>query len=411
MGEITVKAYERKDGTAVKSHKRRWFWNRSKTTTARPPAPPAENEIIDPKKFSPLLESRDMYSIADDYMKNGQWGGLRSVHLRGHASYIYPGPPYGLFMFGGAVAGAMSIFVGFPILIGAILLAPGVLGSIYWLRYGFNYWRYDKKTQKKFDKIVSKIQKKQGDNPPTPEKLDSVTKNYDWVSTQSKHEFSHNNGHSISEVSENGWAQVEWKWRTKTCSMDPIVAKGVTYFYPEAQLEKQWFTFAMNLDTVNLEGSNLVGTFFEDVSLRGANLKNAKMDDAKIVGSLQNAIFDGATLRRTNLSSATIDGCDFRKANLEDVIFPTDLTGVKLTRSQAEEIIKEDPTSYRYDFLSFDDAAQQLGITKKQFEFMVLSGAIIPRNYRNSVVTKKFDPEYHHIPSWEVEEAKEALKE
>jgi hypothetical protein len=55
---------------------------------------------------------------------------------------------------------------------------------------------------------------------------------------------------------------------------------------------------------------------------------------------------------------------------------------------------------------------EQLDVSERQFEFLVLSGAVKVRdNQTKERVLSGFKPDAHHIPGWEIDAVKKHLAE
>jgi hypothetical protein len=52
---------------------------------------------------------------------------------------------------------------------------------------------------------------------------------------------------------------------------------------------------------------------------------------------------------------------------------------------------------------SFFDAAEMMGVTDGQFEFLAHSGSLEIRDKNGVRVKSGFDPEKHHVPAWFVQ--------
>lgn len=82
-----------------------------------------------------------------------------------------------------------------------------------------------------------------------------------------------------------------------------------------------------------------------------------------------------------------------------------DFTGSNISQQQ---ILSIDNGSNRfvprYEKYSFQDACRIMGVTEKQFEFLVLSNVVEVRDRRFKKVTVGFDSDLHHVPKWALAE-------
>lgn len=119
---------------------------------------------------------------------------------------------------------------------------------------------------------------------------------------------------------------------------------------------------------------------FEDTRVMGAEFESSHFYECFWSETeFQGVLFKDSSIKETYLRDVELIDCEFDNLSIRD----TDVKGVV------------------YAEYTFSDAQQKLGVTEKQFEFLVLSGAIEVRDNKTlRRVTSGFDPRLHHVPPW-----------
>ena len=148
-------------------------------------------------------------------------------------------------------------------------------------------------------------------------------------------------------------------------------------------------------------------TYFKGTSIKESNFSKASFSKTEIDDSL----FSGCNFTETSwdgvaMYHSTIENSDCSRSIWENASLP----GSSLRNIIWKHAVLSEPDfPYRphssqdaeYDRWSFHDLTSSSGLTNKQFEFLVLSGAIEVRDNDNlTVVRAGFDPKKHHIPDW-----------
>lgn len=171
------------------------------------------------------------------------------------------------------------------------------------------------------------------------------------------------------------------------------------------------FTFeAVTLDSINFEGANLANTIWRAKVFSWIDQQN---QHTSIVW--RNCNFNNANLRAMRNDKIIISYCDLQKTNFENVDFKNlsfygknNLTGATLNATQFSLI--KDKSKIIYEQNTFAQAASQLELDDRKFEFLVLSGAIhVYDNDTREPVFEKFDLTKHHVPDWEVKSVQKTL--
>lgn len=177
--------------------------------------------------------------------------------------------------------------------------------------------------------------------------------------------------------------------------------------YPRADLSGRtintpfyaWYTDLREADFSNTKF--FAPATFRSALLQGANFSNIDTREMDFVNSdLRNANFENAVIHRSSFRNAQIDGANFKNAKIQN----TRKINIDLSDDQLLSLHPDsfNPSSTRdliiYDQISFEDAIETLGLTEKQFEFLVTSGGLQVRsNETQEVVDKNFSPKNHHI--------------
>lgn len=153
---------------------------------------------------------------------------------------------------------------------------------------------------------------------------------------------------------------------------------------------------------LTIEKSKMVMVSFFESNLEGANIVNSTIRDSVFQKSEgPNLNFEGSTISNTAFLESDLRETDFSSC----VLNKCEIEESDLTRSEWENTkVSWGPifsTGDPYEQYRFEEAITHLGITEKQFEFLVLSNALEVRdNETKRVVKKGFDPEKHHLPPW-----------
>jgi uncharacterized protein YjbI with pentapeptide repeats len=210
---------------------------------------------------------------------------------------------------------------------------------------------------------------------------------------------------SVSRSLPGGAAKVSWRHRFSSLN-----SKGEFFFYPGANLESVYIDMRCDLRGVNLQETNFKNGRLQQANLDGANLTGADLSKSSISGSMRDTILCNTNLEEANLDDVDLSGADLTGANLRHATLSRDLTNVNITGEQFEQL--NEIEKYDYPAKNFHEVAQELGVSEKQFEFLVLSGAVEVRDkHSNERVLSDFDTEKHNIPVWGVEELKNALSQ
>ena len=337
---------------------------------------------------------------------------------------------------GGGVGAAVASGIFFPPLF-VPLFTVGILAGTstivepvvtHFFRTRAAKWRTRREVRKKFDSGNSQIDRKT---------LKQITSFYPWKSTSplAKKTFkektlnflakitprifrSRKKAHVFTSVMPGGAVAVSWYGLSGALHASyvnsSITPKGVTYFYPGVDLSNDRIAFPCNLRGANLEKINFKETKLYEVILDGANLKNANLYDAEIAGSMREANLEGADLREAHLREADLRGANLKGADLTGAILPNNIDGIDLSAEQFNSLTRSNDGSkyYKYKVFSFHEAIEELGVTEKQFEFLVLSDIIQVRdNETGDLVKSGYNPDIHHVAPWCLKTAKKVLAE
>lgn len=240
--------------------------------------------------------------------------------------------------------------------------------------------------------------------------LKKLCSGYDWLSEEHIHRrwFLWENSRSFVDAS--GWGKVIWKQQRNAFRDDNMTFKFRTYFFPGVDCSGLRMDDPVILPKVNLEGADMTSTVFSECNFSGANFKNATLCSVRWKGSVTGANFEGADLAGASLENCDVSEASFVGANLHGALLPKNLDDIALGREQVQDLLTCAPNHYRYTRYSFEDAVVKLGVSEKQFEFLVTSGAVKVWSYETGkLVETNFDSEKHFVPSWEFNIVKSLL--
>ena len=239
-----------------------------------------------------------------------------------------------------------------------------------------------------------------------------IHKNERFVSRVSGEDFS---GHSwknsslvgavfsYSNLNETIFEETDMGANFRMCSLNGAVVKKSDLsnaFFVECQMENADLSETVGFDSVTLY----------ECDLSGANLTNVRIGPNSNISkcTFENANFSNADLRGSKIYEHNMIGANWKGARTEGMIVSKneDPNRVKDELFVLESVLKEitdRKETLKYSHHSFWDAAEQMGLSKKQFEFLVSSGAIEIRDNKGERVKSQFDPEKHHVPAWVVQ--------
>lgn len=403
MKSIRVRAYQRQDGTAVRSHDRRGLFGRLRRSSK-----------VSVDNLSALV-SEDRPPIPAAEFKSGDlWSAGQKVQSPYSDFQRLTGPlPNVVAALSAAGMTVASVFALAASSIAVFLIPLGIAAGSLLASVIFDSFIYPSGVRRETKEIL----KSKGllKPPPSKKQLAEVCSRYDWSATP--HETKpfrwavDGPDYASCVMDKAGWGKVKWKHKRDFHRSDNVKFKMTTYFFPGADLSGTSIKGLVVLPEVNLEGADMSSCEFKHCDLSGANLRGANLSYARLGGN-----FKGAILKDANLESATLWGdltdVDFTGANLTNARVPLDLEGLDLTDSQVESFIysNQHPEEFKYRKFSFEEAIKELDISESEFEYLVISGVINVRdNVSNELIEEGFDPERHHVPSWVIRETKEFL--
>lgn len=405
MGYLRVRTYSKQDGTVVRGHQRRNPFSRI-FSRSKP----------DKRNLEMLVDGPPVYPKQKDLEEqqldigNGGW-------------YTMFGQELSPAVAGSAVAGVTTgIFAGitgafFPI--GTAIIAAGFAPFL--IKKIPEYLRV-----RKARKQMRSLNTASEATAPEEEKLKSYLQTTGWKTEPFESNIKDEHSSYTYTVSPEGLGVVEGKdtfWATG----QKFVVPRKLYFYPGVDVSKTDFGFPLILPGVNLEGANFESVYLSTANLDGANLDGTNWANSRLMlrgwdntSPANRLSFKNASLRGADLTNAHFQLCDMSGANLtgaklKGAILPRDLTNIRITNEQFEELTADgmsldEPYRYEYPKRTFQEAIEELGLDESKFEYLVLSKVIRIRNNKtNRIVTSNFDPEKHHVPVWEIEAAKKAL--
>lgn len=413
---VNVKAHQKSDGTAVRSHQRLIENKEVNDSDSKPSS--AKSLMIE--DLSPIEKQ-----MGFDEIRRMRYGYRKKFSELNRKYFVFTDPDkrmiansaglLTLSVYWGLKAFSVATATVLPFVAAAIMALPFVVGGIPYL-IGKS-------------RLVSEMEKEieRKSSFPSEEQLEALGKKYPW-SPAPEYVLEHSRKSrrwwrrkkdvmSSSSPLPGGGVKVEWE-RGKEDGMPEY--RGSFFFHPEVDMSGQEF-FDSYFD---LRGANLQNANFQEVrplmaNFDGANLSGANLINSRISGTMQNAILDGANLSGASMLDLNVAGVDFRSCTISDgTSFPQDLRNIKLTTEQFSSLRGEKGhmvhimfrKGFEYDKVSFAEALESLNISEKQFEFLVTSGGIEVRdNYTQDIVKSGFDPEKHHITQWALEETKAIL--
>lgn len=406
VGSINVNAYKRKDGTAVRQHQRKGLL--SKLT---------EKKVSSPDSLLTLNgeEEKPLNELVPN-MKDIQWAAFftndhglfeKIVAFRDRTGYSLKLITGCVGAILGGVGAIAASAVGAPIL---LLGALGVAGAGLVGATAVESVALPAARKKEFDHFL--LAKTGTNGKITEEQLDEFCRQYEHRKTFDSDTKVYKRGSTTCEVGATGWGKVTWKEKRSKYQADNMKYEINAYFIPEVNHSFSEFVKPVVLPGVNLEGANLMRTTFQECNFDDANFRKGNMKGVEMIGTAKGANFEGANLRGAHLVECDISGANFEGADLQGAWLPPNLDNVNLSRKQIDALFQNASGHYTYTQKSFEETVADLGITNSQFEFMVTSGVIQVRdNTTRKKVDRNFDPTLHHVPIWEIRNAKKVLEE
>lgn len=139
------------------------------------------------------------------------------------------------------------------------------------------------------------------------------------------------------------------------------------------------------LSSIYVNGLEMEGCEVKKMSVFGSILRNSKIS----LSNFRETSWIETEISRAHFSKSTIQKGSFRASS----ILKSEFDRVNFPNFQMDGVV--------YQQFSFQEAKEKLGVTDRQFEFLVLSGVVEVRdNDTKKVVHGGFDPQKHHVPPW-----------
>lgn len=403
MGYSKVRSYRKQDGTIVREHQRRNLLTRMFSFHKRD-----SHNLEALAGAAPVYpRQRDLDEVQVDVASGGYGFAGKDVPQKALSAAA-----------AGVAAGVYAGVVGAMFPVGTAIIAAGLAPLLIQKVPEFLSVRKAKKDME---------QRCAAPDPgaPNEEQLKAFLETTGWKTNAFSASYKDDSSAYDYSVSENGLGVIKgenWFW---TAGQKFVVPRQL-YFYPGADFSKTDFLYPVRLPGVNLAGANFKDTVMSIANLEGANLDGTDWTDAKMTGrsweidvkdplSFKNASLRNANLTGAQFQLADMSGCDLTGATLKGAMLPSDLTNIDISRSQFEQLTDgtlsyKSPGTYKYKKHTFDEAVKELNLDEQRFEYLVLSKVIQVRdNDTNEIVTSNFDPDLHHVPAWEMAEAKKSF--
>ena len=132
------------------------------------------------------------------------------------------------------------------------------------------------------------------------------------------------------------------------------------------------------------------GLEIEECDVKKMSVSASILRNPKIVSSdFRETWWTETEIRRAHFSKTTIQKGAFQSSS----IMKCEFDRVDFANFEMDTVI--------YEQFSFQEAKERLGVTDRQFEFLVLSGVVEVRdNETKKVVHGGFDTDKHHVPPW-----------
>jgi hypothetical protein len=154
-----------------------------------------------------------------------------------------------------------------------------------------------------------------------------------------------------------------------------------------------------------IQNSRMMSVFFKKGCVNEAKILRSYLDNCNFWNAeAKNLDFLGSTMVDTVISCSDLSGSNFSETTITGCeIYESDLTSSRWGEAKVDMAYIR-AVGDAYDQHSLYDAQVQLGLTEKQFEFLVLSGAIEVRdNMSKGKVSSNFNTKEHHVPAWVLE--------
>lgn len=163
------------------------------------------------------------------------------------------------------------------------------------------------------------------------------------------------------------------------------------------------------LDGLGLEATELFDSSFVNCQMdaiwQHLDVKNIKIEKCESVY----LVLYGTVMKDSDMTSSTfldnrwaevgLQSCKLGNVSIQNSqIVTTDFIDCDF---QNFHLIKSTLENVSYPKMKFGEVQKKLGVSEKQFEFLVLSGALEVRDDNTGeIIDRGYDPDLHHIPSW-----------
>lgn len=409
--DINIPSYVRSDGVAVRPHTRRqWFSRKNKNIDSKQSL---NTLVAEPSEPKPIMSDEEFKAVEEREK-------AKRSRIRELADKIFSAPAIAIWGAGNLAAGVANLTIG--------VAGVGALAASLWfaipvvaymaakpLMEGY-FRRRTKKASREVAAATPRVSQQYLEKayaelggPPQEATLHWGKEKKSAKKSQELASGLHL--HSDRTATLNYYS----KWMSLDEHNDTYPIMRTIQLYPKASFKGRDLSDTdFKASGADLRGADFSGSAFWTGSFRasimtGANFQGVSTEDVDFSkADLRNANFKKANLAQSSFSRAYLTGASFDGA----IIY--DLRRANINLSD-EQMMSLDPLSFErcrvYDQITFDSAVEDLGIPEKQFEFLVLSGALEVRdNETCKPVTSDFDPGKHHVTRWDLIKAKRTLQ-
>lgn len=204
----------------------------------------------------------------------------------------------------------------------------------------------------------------------------------------------------------------------------------------DAHVEYVLFTGVTGV-ALKASGANFNSSMFMgDCTMSFSDFSGSKFAVREADGtSFEGCNFSNATMRATwsphfrlcNFADSNFSGCDLGESNFSisghtnysgRKILTCFLSGIDWQNTNTKNIMLGEETVFKekvyhytpecfFEKYTLREACEKLNLSDKQFEFMVLSGALeVREEITNHIVRSGFDPDSHYVPVWAMQNFK-----
>lgn len=193
-----------------------------------------------------------------------------------------------------------------------------------------------------------------------------------------------------------------------------VDSKGAHYDWRSLDLWGSSFYGAV-FECFQMQSSKIVDCSFLESEFTAVGLDEVEFNKCLFLkGEMEGVSFDRCNILNSKLETPIQSNVNYVETVMKDSSFESDFVECSFDEVEFLNVSLKNSNfkNTSYPWRTFDETVEELGVTQKAFEFMVLSGAVEVRsNETSEIVNGGFNPTMHHIPLWSIDRIKTSLQE